>query len=329
MNRVLVTGAAGFIGGHLCRHLKRRAPFPLVRGIDYVAPRYGKLAVDEAFWDCDLRYIGNAIDAMAGCDEVYHCAADMGGMGYISGNHFNIFTNNALININVAKAAEAAGVKRILFTSSACVYPEDLQMDDEAGLLREDDAWHGKADTAYGIEKLMGEEVFTTLAQKTGMEVRLARFHNIFGPNGAWRGGKEKAPAALLRKAAKAATSSGQIEVWGDGEALRSFCYISDCIQMLLILMHSPSFAPDELTCSPVNIGTDRAVTINELARIAGRCAGIEDIKLVHAPGPQGVRGRNADLTRMRRVLNGYAPKISLEAGMARTYQWIEREMYG
>jgi nucleoside-diphosphate-sugar epimerase len=208
-----------------------------------------------------------------------------------------------------------------VFTSSACVYPEDLQMgDDDAPMLREEDAWVGKADTAYGVEKLMSEEVYLRLAEDTETEVRLARFHNIFGPEGSWNDGREKAPAAMMRKAAQAALNgTNQIEVWGDGLALRSFCYIDDCLEMLLRLMASDY-------AQPLNIGTDRAVTINELALIAAGCAGIDDAELVHVPGPQGVRGRNADLTKMRRVL-AYEPRVSLEDGMAIAYKWIEEQV--
>ena len=253
---------------------------------------------------------------MRGVDEIYALAADMGGMGYLAHHHFDILRNNALINLNTAEAAAKFDIKRLLYTSSACVYPENLQMADDAPNLREDQAWGGKADTAYGTEKRFSEEVYLHMARETDAQVRLARFHNIFGPQGSYDDGREKAPAAMCRKAAYAVLNgTNQIEVWGDGLAVRSFCFIDDCLEMLCRLMRSDYN-------QPINIGTDRAVTINELALIAANCAGLENVELVHVPGPQGVRGRNADLSKMRQVLQ-YEPRTSLKDGMQKTYDWI------
>lgn len=318
--KVLVTGGAGFIGGHLCRYLRQRGYY--VRAVDYVEPRYGDVDCDEAIWNCDLRYYNNALRAIGNMDWVFACAADMGGAGFVfTGQHdFSILVNNIGINRNTAIASMYAKPKRLLFTSSACVYPEGLQMMDAVPMLRESDAWIGKPDSAYGMEKLISEEIYTQLARASDTEVRIARFHNIFGPRGSWNDGREKAPAAMCRKAAVAALQGiKDIEVWGDGLACRSFCYIDDCLEMLYRLMVSDYD-------KPMNIGTDEAVIINNLALTAAQCAGIEGAELVHVDGPMGVRSRNADLSAMRQVL-GYEPEVTLEDGMCRTYQWIEQQL--
>jgi len=298
----------------------RRAPVPVSE--DYVEPRYGDVECDACSWRCDLRHYEQALKAVGGVDWVFALAADMGGMGYIGKHHCEIIHNNAMINLNMAKVVrQGNSVTRLLYTSSACVYPEDMQMDDDAPLLAESMAWRGKPDTAYGIEKIFSEEVYRHLADETGIEIRLARFHNIFGPQGSWNDGREKAPAAMLRKAAMAKLcGSNRIEVWGDGLAVRSFCYIDDCLELLMRLMLSDY---DE----PLNIGTDQAVTINELALIAADCAGIEGAELVHIAGPMGVRARNADLSKMREVLD-YEPQVSLRDGMQKTYEWIRQRVY-
>jgi len=313
MKRALVTGGAGFIGSHLCKYLKERGYW--VRAVDWKEPHFGPVAGDEARWDCDLRDWQNALDAVTGVEEVYALAADMGGMGFITTHHGEILRHNAMINLNTTYAAQLVGVERVLYTSSGCVYPERLQMRvDNAGLV-ESDAWDGAPDTAYGVEKLFSEEVYRRLAEEAGIATRIARFHNIFGPQGSWNDGREKLPAAACRKVAEAALrGDGVVEIWGDGLATRSFCYIDDCLEMIYRLMHSDYPLP-------MNIGTDRSVSVDKVFDLVAKVAGITITKK-HIPGPQGVRGRNADLTLMHRTLY-YVPQVSLEEGLARTYAWI------
>jgi nucleoside-diphosphate-sugar epimerase len=243
----------------------------------------------------------------------------MGGMGFISGNHAQILHNNALINIHTLEAARANGAKRYLYTSSACVYPEYKQMDANVTPLKEEDAYPALPQDAYGWEKLISERACIYYRQEYGIETRTVRFHNIFGPLGTWDGGREKAPAAMCRKVAIAKLSNRhEIEIWGDGEQTRSFCYIDDCVTGIYKLMRSDHH-------EPLNLGQDRMVTINQLADMVAEVAGVPVAKK-HVPGPQGVRGRNSDNTRLRQVL-GWEPQISLEEGLARTYAWIELQV--
>jgi GDP-D-mannose 3', 5'-epimerase len=314
--RVLVTGAGGFIGAHLVTYLRERGY--RVRGVDIKEPEFRPTDADE-FLLLDLREREQAEAAVAGVEEVYALAADMGGMGYISANHARILHGNSLINLHTLEAARAAGVGRYLYTSSACVYPEYLQLDANVTPLREEQAHPAQPQDAYGWEKLFTELLCGYYAQDHGMETRIARFHNIFGPEGTWDGGREKAPAAICRKVAHAKlTGDPRVEVWGDGEQTRSFCYIDDCLEGLYRLMRSDYR-------EPLNIGQDRMVTINELVAMAAAAAGI-DVERVHVPGPQGVRGRNSDNGRLRAVL-GWEPSVSLEEGLARTYAWIEDQV--
>ncbi len=314
--KVLVTGAGGFIGHHLVSFLKQQGYW--VRGADAKYPEFTSTAADE-FLLLDLRRWDQCLRATDGVGEVYALAADMGGMGFISANHARILHSNALINLHTIEAARVNGAARYLYTSSACVYPEYRQTDARVTPLREEDAYPAQPQDAYGWEKLMTERLCQYYGEETAMEVRIVRFHNIFGPLGTWNGGREKAPAAICRKVAFAKlTGNPQIEIWGDGEQTRSFCYIDDCINGIYKLMRSD-------WKEPLNLGQDRLVTINQLADMVAAIAGIRIVKK-HVPGPQGVRGRNSDNTRLRQVLN-WEPEISLEEGLARTYAWIERQV--
>jgi len=312
--RALVTGAGGFIGDHLVTYLKQRGYW--VRGADVRKPEFRETSADE-FLLRDLRLRESCLEVTQGIDEVYALAADMGGMGFISAHNALILYNNALINFHTLEAARVSGVKRYLYSSSACVYPEYRQMVTDVAPLKEEDAYPAAPQDSYGWEKLITERLCTHYREDYGLETRIVRFHNIFGPFGTWEGGREKAPAALCRKIALAKLSGNhEIEIWGDGKQTRSFCYIDDCVEGIYRLMRSEY-------AYPLNLGQDRLVTIDELADIVAGIARVP-LKRKHIPGPQGVRGRNSDNTRLREVL-GWEPEISLEEGLTRTYLWIER----
>jgi nucleoside-diphosphate-sugar epimerase len=314
--RALVAGAGGFIGHHLTAFLKRQGFW--VRGVDLKHPEYAPTEADE-FLILDLRERESCNRASESIDEIYQLAADMGGMGYISENHAHIFTNNSLININMLAAARESRVRRFLCASSACVYPEHLQYEAAVTPLKEEYAYPANPQDAYGWEKLTSERLCMYYRQDYGLETRIARFHNIFGPLGTWEGGREKAPAALCRKIAVAKiTGNPEVEIWGDGEQTRSFCYIDDCLSGIYGLMQSDY--PE-----PLNLGQDRMVSINELADIIAEVAGVSIVK-VHVPGPQGVRGRNSDNSRVGDIL-GWEPEVSLEEGLALTYRWVEEKV--
>ena len=314
--KVLVTGAGGFIGHHLVTFLKKQGDW--VRGVDLKDPEFTPGDADE-FERLDLRRWENCLQATRGVDQVYALAADMGGMGFIATHNAQILHNNSLINAHTLEAARINGVRRYFYTSSACVYPEYRQRHADVTPLREEDAYPAQPQDAYGWEKLIAERLCQHYREEYGIETRIARFHNIFGPYGTWEGGREKAPAALCRKIAIAKLlGNPEIEIWGDGEQTRSFCFIEDCLQGIYRLMNSDYPLP-------LNLGQDRMVTVNELADMIAAMAGIPIIKR-HVPGPQGVRGRNSDNTRLREVLD-WEPQISLEEGLARTYAWIESQV--
>ena len=316
--KVLVTGAGGFIGSHLGKFLKAKGYW--VRGVDIKKPAYvTEDEISHEFLMLDLRRWENCLKAASGIDEVYALAADMGGMGFISANHAQILHNNSLINLHTLDAAREHGVKRYLYTSSACIYPEYKQLDTNVTPLKESDAYPAQPQDAYGWEKLVTERLCTHYREDYKLETRIVRFHNIFGECGTWDGGREKAPAALCRKIATAKlTGSPEIEIWGDGEQTRSFCYIADCVEGIYKLMHSDWH-------DPINLGQDRMVSINELADIISDIAGYR-VRKKHIDGPQGVRGRNSDNTLLRHVLK-WEPKVSLEEGLAVTYRWIEDQV--
>jgi GDP-D-mannose 3', 5'-epimerase len=317
MARVLVTGAGGFIGHHLVTHLKERGYW--VRGVDVKLPEYTAVDADD-FEIADLRLREEALRVMRGTDEVYALAADMGGMGFISSNHATIFRNNLLMNLNTIEAARQHGVGRYLFSSTACVYPEHLQDHTDVVPLREEVAYPANPQDAYGWEKLVAERLCLYYAEEFGLETRIVRFHNVYGPYGTYDGGREKVPAALCRKVALA-EPGGSIEVWGDGEQTRSFCYVDDCVEGIHRIMRSGYR-------SPLNLGTDRMVSVNQLARIIIDISGKPGIGIEHVDGPQGVRGRNSDNARLREVM-GWEPRVSLEEGLMPTYRWIEEQVAG
>jgi len=325
MKRVLVTGAGGFIGHHLVQRLKADGCW--VRGVDIKYPEFEPSAADE-FLIRDLRSRLSADDALAGgFDEVYALAADMGGMGFISFHGADILQHNTLINLNTIEAARHAPVGRYLFTSSACVYPEHLQLAADVRPLKEADALPAWPDTDYGWEKLYAERQCLAYARDWGMTTRMVRFHNVYGPLGTWAGGREKAPAALCRKIAGQVVSAErgvdvvypyQIEVWGDGEQTRSFLYVDDAVEGVLRVMRSHY-------AEPLNIGSDKLISINDLAYTIARIAKA-DIEIIHVDGPQGVRGRNSDNTLSKAVLD-WEPQRSLDGGLELTYQWIYEQV--
>ncbi len=313
----LVCGAGGFIGSHLVKRLKREGYW--VCGVDLKYPEFSPTAADD-FVIGDLRdqnVCKNITDRKF--DELYQLAADMGGAGYIfSGNHdADVMHNSATINLNMADRARATGLGKVFYSSSACMYPEYNQMDPDNPKCSEDSAYPAAPDSEYGWEKLFSERLFLAYMRNYELPVRIARFHNIFGPEGTWQGGREKAPAALCRKVA-AAPDGGEIEIWGDGLQTRSFLYIDECLEGVRRLMQS------EFT-GPVNIGSEEMVTINQLAEMAMGIAG-KKLRLNHIKGPLGVRGRNSDNRLIREKL-GWEPSHKLSEGLKVTYKWIAEQL--
>jgi nucleoside-diphosphate-sugar epimerase len=314
---VLVTGAGGFIGHHMVKYLVSAGHW--VRGVDLKEPRYEPSAAQE-FEILDLRRWDNCLQATRSIDEVYHFAADMGGIGYIDNHHVDSARNNVLASTHMLEASHVNGVSRFFFSSSACVYPQYLQNVPEVKPLREEDASPYDPDEGYGWEKLFTEKLCQYYLEDYGLETRVARFHNVYGPLGSYDDGREKAPAAICRKVASAKPEE-EIEVWGDGMQTRSFMHVDDCTEGVYRLMHSEHH-------QPLNLGTDRLVTIDGLVDIVCQIAGKTLKKQHDLTGPQGVRGRNSDNTRVRKVL-GWEPLVSLEDGLAATYRWIAAELAG
>ena len=313
--RVLVTGAGGFIGHHLSKYLVDRGYW--VRGVDIKEPEYEPTSAHE-FKLLDLSQANNCLEATKEIDEVYGLAANMGGIGFIENNKAVIVRDNTFINLHTIEAARQNGVKRYLYTSSACIYPGYKQKETDVTPLREEDAYPADAEDGYGWEKLYMERVCRHYTDDFGLDTRVVRFHNIFGPLGTYDGGREKSPAAICRKIALA-DDGDSIEVWGDGEQTRSYCYIDDCVEGIYRLMRSDHR-------EPINLGQDRMISINELVDMVAKIAGKRIGKDYDLTKPQGVRGRNSDNTRLREVLK-WEPTISLEDGLEKTYHWIAGEL--
>lgn len=313
--RILVTGAGGFIGHHLVNALEQAGHD--VRGVDLKRPEFAETAAGE-FEFLDLRDPAACRASVEGIDEVYHLAADMGGIGYITTNHARIAYNNTLIDLNMLSAAAETGVERLLYTSSACVYPAYRQTAANVEPLREEHAYPADPDQAYGWEKLYAEQLCAHYLADFGLETRVVRLHNVYGPLGTYDGGREKAPAAICRKVALA-KHGDEIEIWGDGEQTRSFMYVADCVEGLQRMMRSD-------WSQPINLGTSTLITINALVDLVAAIAGKRLRKRHDLSSPQGVRGRNSDNTRLRAV-TGWEPGISLEEGLTETYRWIRAEL--
>jgi len=311
MRKVCITGAGGFIGHHLARYLKNKGYW--VRGVDIKEPEFSNKNEMDEFLKIDLRNPENCLKAANGVDDVYNLAANMGGIGFITFHKSDVLSDNVLINTNMALACKENGVKRAFYSSSACVYPISKQVNPNITALKEEDAYPAEPDNEYGWEKLFSERLWASFNKF--FEVRIARFHNIYGEEGTFEGGREKAPAALCRKIAK----GEEVEIWGDGRQTRSFCYIDDCVEGVYRLMNS-DFR------EPLNIGSDRLVAIDELANIIAKIAGKKITIRHNTDKPQGVRGRNSDNTLCKKVLN-WQPQIPLEKGLSRTYNWIKQQV--
>jgi GDP-D-mannose 3', 5'-epimerase len=312
MQRILVTGGGGFVGSHLAKHLYEQGHFVRVADVKFDDYIQGTYCTEKC--KLDLRILKNCLEATDGIDKVYNLAANMGGIGFISSVFADVCHDNILINTFMLEAAVNNKVKKFFFSSSACVYPNYKQKVAILPPLKEDDAYPADPNEAYGWEKLFTEEMIKAYQIDCKLDARIARFHNIYGPEGTYKGGREKAPAALCRKVAEA-SNPGTIEIWGDGTATRSFCHVDDCVKGIVALMKSNY-------TKPINIGSDRSVTIDELADIVIAISGKKIKKTHNTSAPEGVKGRNADLTLVKEKLK-WEPKISLEEGLAKTYKWI------
>ena len=318
MKTALICGAGGFIGSHLVKRLKRECYW--VRGIDLKLPEYSETEADD-FLVADLRdpvICREIIDQRF--DEVYQLAADMGGAGFIfiGDNDADIMHNSAMINLNVLEACRRRTVKRLFYSSSACVYPEFNQIEPGSPITKEDSVYPAQPDSNYGWEKLFSERMYLAYTRNHGIEARVARYHNIFGPEGAWNDGREKVPAAICRKVAMAG-DGGEIEIWGDGEQTRSFMFIDECLEATILLTRSD-------WTGPVNIGSSEMVSINQLTQMIMDIAG-KKLTVKHLDGPLGVRGRNSDNLLIQEKL-GWSPDEPLRAGLEKTYQWIEQQVH-
>ena len=315
--KVTVTGSSGFIGSHLVKYLEKKGR--KVLGVDIKKPEFEKCP-EEGFLEFDLRAPGKYKYIFEGTDEVYHLAANMGGIGFIESHKADIVYDNTVIDMNVLKGCKDAGVKKLFYSSSACVYPLRLQHIDRTTLqLREQDAYPAECEDGYGWEKLYMERAMTHFAEDYNMKIYIARFHNIYGPMGTFDGGREKSPAALCRKIAKV-DDRGEIEVWGDGEQVRSYCYVDDCVEGIYHLMQSEYH-------EPMNIGSDHKVTINQLIDIIRKISGKKFTCKYDTTKPKGVTARNADIRLAFKTLK-WEPKVCLEDGMKKTYEWIHNQIY-
>jgi GDP-D-mannose 3',5'-epimerase len=315
LERILITGGGGFIGSHLARYLLQEGNF--VRIVDMNFPDYIKEKYYSEKLKLDLRNWENCLVVTRGIDKVYNLAANMGGIGFITAVGAEVMHDNVLINAHMLEASRQNRVKRFFFSSSACVYPTFRQTDPNVKGLKEEDACPADPDNFYGWEKLYTEKMCEAYQRDYGMDIRIVRYHNVYGPEGTYKGGREKSPAALCRKVAEV-HSPGTITIWGDGRQTRSYCFIDDAVRGTVMLMESE-------WDKPTNIGSDRLVTIDELADIIIKISGKKIAKKYDSTAPQGVRGRNADLTLVGKMV-GWEPRVSLEEGLTKTYKWIEMQ---